>query len=162
MRVHMNKSKHKIGRPTKYSQELAQLICKRIATHTESLKKLCARYDDMPSHDTINEWRWEYHEFSDQYLVAKNKQMDLIIEECEELVDDILYYTDAQGNKRVDPGSVNKQIAKINLRKWHASKLAPKLYGNKQILDNPTDSNETKQELLDIRAQLASQSKKEY
>ena len=40
--------KNKAGRPSDYTQELADLICDRIATHSVGLQRLCDLYDDMP------------------------------------------------------------------------------------------------------------------
>jgi hypothetical protein len=76
------------GRPSLYSEELGDLICKKIATNAMSLRNICQKYPELPSHDTINEWRWEYPEFSDRYLVAKRTQAELMFDDCLEIADD--------------------------------------------------------------------------
>ncbi len=159
----MKQNTKKIGRPTKYTPELAKLICQRIATNTDGLKKLCVRYNDMPSHETINQWRWQHPEFLGQYLAAKSMQMNLIIEECEDLFDNVIYYTDSNGNKRIDPASVTKQVAKVNLRKWHASKLNPKMYSNNKQLDLKHEQDKVLlQDILELRAKLAKEYERDY
>lgn len=82
------KAEKNSGRPTLYSEELATLVCKKIATHAISLKKICQLFPELPSYQTINEWRWEYQEFSDRYLVAKRTQAELVYEDCLEIADD--------------------------------------------------------------------------
>ena len=151
------------GRPTIYTEELADLICLRIATNTGGLQKLCSKFPDMPHPDTINDWRWTKDGFSAKYLAARANQSHLIIEECETLADDVIYYHDREGNKRIDAPSVAKQMAKINIRKWHASKLAPKFFGDKVEFEHLKNQNEDMmKELLELRAQLTEKNKKEY
>lgn len=118
------------GRPTDYCEAIAKLICERVATNTCGIKKLCAKYDDMPDVSTINLWRFKHKEFSVQYLEAKQAQMDLLMESLDDEMDENLrYYTDSEGNERIDSPSATIAIAKANNKKWFASKLAPKLYG---------------------------------
>lgn len=120
------------GRPTDYCQEIADKICERVATHTCGIRKLCAMYDDMPAVSSINLWRFKNPSFSAQYLEAKQAQMDLVMESLDDEMDENLhYYTDSEGNKRIDSPSATIAVAKANNRKWFASKIAPKLYGAK-------------------------------
>jgi hypothetical protein len=44
----------KVGRPSRYTKEIADLICERLASHSAGLKKLCTMFDDMPSHTVGN------------------------------------------------------------------------------------------------------------
>ena len=120
------------GRPSIYTDELADLICSRVATHPIGLPKLCAMFDDMPDQETINRWRYERKEFSNKYAQSKVFQAELMAEELIELASSKAYYHDAQGNERVDSGHVASQALLVNTIKWHASKLAPKIYGDKQ------------------------------
>ena len=153
----------KNGRPTDFTEKLADHICMRVATNTEGLDKLCKKYPDMPDPDTINNWRWKYPEFFGKYLAARATQSHLIIEQCEDLADDVIYYTDKEGNQRIDAPSVAKQTIKINLRKWHASKLAPKFFGERTMVEELKGHNdEMMRELLELRAQLNEKNKKDY
>jgi regulator of replication initiation timing len=52
---------------------------------------------------------------------------------------------------------------KVDSIKWQASKLAPKIYGDKQIVETVTTENDQlKQELSELRAKLAEKAKSEY
>jgi hypothetical protein len=148
------------GRPTIYTDELADLICSRVATHPIGLPKLCAMFDDMPSHETINVWRYERKQFSDKYAQAKVFQAELMAEELIELASSKAYYHDAQGNERVDAGHVASQALLVNTIKWHASKLAPKIYGDK--LQTEHSVNESTKEVVKRVADINKASEKEY
>ena len=119
------------GRPTDYNDEIAALICERVATNTCGLQKMCAMYDDLPVQSTINLWRYKHPEFSDQYAKAKLVQADLLAEECLEIADDsrgdIKY--DEDGNDSCNSEFVARSRLRIDTRKWLAAKLLPKQYG---------------------------------
>lgn len=125
--------KLKLGRPTKYSEEFAALVCERVATHTCGLKRMCAMYDDLPAQSTINLWRFQHPTFSEQYAQAKMIQADLLAEECLEIADedcgDIKY--DKDGNETCNSEFVARSRVRIDTRKWLAAKLLPKQYGDK-------------------------------
>jgi hypothetical protein len=46
-----------------------------------------------------------------------------------------LYYEDDKGNKRVDSGYSQSQRLIADTRKWIACKLIPKVYGDKQTIE---------------------------
>ncbi len=155
---------HAGGRPTKYTPEFGKLICERVATNPVGLETLISLYPDMPDHSTIKAWRKQYPEFSSWYLEAKSFQSQLLVEEIDDMIDcGIRYIVDDKGQERIDPPSASLLIAKINNRKWTASRLAPKIYGDKQIIEQTTSENEQlKAELSELRAKLAEKAKSEY
>ena len=121
------------GRPTDYNKEIATLICDRVATHACGLAKLCRMYDDMPDKSTINLWRYQHEEFSSQYARSKLIQADILAEECLDIsdddADDVKY--DKDGNEVYNAEFVARSRLRIDTRKWLASKLLPKAYGDK-------------------------------
>ena len=119
----------KRGRPTIYTQELADLICQRVATNTCGLHRLCEKYDDLPDKTTINEWRYLKPNFSIQYAQAKLKQADLLAEDVLELAESRPYQIDKEGNRYIDSGEANMIRTQIDTQKWLAAKLLPKQYG---------------------------------
>jgi len=152
------------GRPTKYTDDLAKLICSRVATNPVGLETLVTLYNDMPEPSTIKAWRHQYPQFSAWYLEAKSFQSQLLVEDIDGMIDcGIRYIVDDKGQERIDPPSASLLIAKINNRKWTAARLAPKIYGDKQIIEQTTSENEQlKAELAELRAKLAEKAKSEY
>lgn len=118
-----DKEKRPIGRPTKYSQEMADKICEQIA-HGKSLRAVCAE-DDMPPMKTIYRWLEANEEFRHQYARARDKQADYFAEEIIEIAD----------SAEADSAAVAKARLQVDARKWAASKIAPKKYGDKSELD---------------------------
>lgn len=124
-----------MGRPTIYSEELADRICELVATNTDGLPKLCAKHDWMPHEDTIKTWRFRKPDFSAKYAEAKKFQAELMAEQVKEIAAEKAYYIDAEGNQRVDSGFVASQRLQADTVKWLASKLAPKIYGDRQTIE---------------------------
>ena len=157
---------HPGGRPSIYTPELAELICERVATHGTGIRNICNKYDDMPSPDTIFKWRHKYEEFSERYLNARTKQSHILFETSLDDVEDIreYFYQDIKtGATCVDAGLVAAQRAIANQKTKLASKISPRDYGDKQIIEQTTSENESlKSELAELRAKLAEQSKSEY
>jgi len=122
----------KRGRPTTYTDTLANLICQRTATHTVGLNILCKMYDDMPDRSTVNLWRWTHPEFSLTYAQAKLFQADLLAEECLEIADDTSEDAkcDQDGEEVCNVEFIARSRLRIDTRKWLASKLLPKQYGS--------------------------------
>lgn len=124
------------GRPTIYTKELAERICELVATHTIGIKALCKMYDDLPDQHTIKQWRQKNSEFSTLYNKAKQFQAQLLVEECEDLIPlEIKTYFDDAGNERYDPVSATLIKEKIAHRRWMAARLAPKVYGDRQTIE---------------------------
>lgn len=124
-------STRKLGRPSDYTQELADLICERIATHGIGLKKLCEMYDDMPEKITIRRWCLKYPQFRSQYAHAKSLQIETLIDEIIDIADDSTGDTiiTEQGKSVCNNEFIARSKVRIDTRKWLASKLAPKIYG---------------------------------
>lgn len=107
------------GRPTKYTDELAAEICERIM-NGESLRSI-VQDDHMPNRSSVHKWLAEIKDFSDQYVKAKDNQADT-------LADEIMYIAD-------NADDVQKARLQVDTRKWIASKLKPKKYGEKLDID---------------------------
>lgn len=118
-----------MGRPTKYTKELAEVICFRIM-EGESLKHITDG-KDMPTRSTVHLWIANNVDFSDKYKEAKENQADT-------LADELLYLAD-------NATDVHKARLQIDTRKWVAAKLKPKKYGEKLELsgdkENPLTIN---------------------
>lgn len=153
------------GRPTKYTPELADRICQLVATHPIGLPRLCKMYDELPSYETINVWRWEKPGFADKYTQAKSRQAEMMVESIEDVAVELLNnaYVDEHGAKKLDGGLVGQARIVVDSRKWMASKLAPKIYGDRKELEQVQHENETiKAELAKLRAELSEKNRREF
>lgn len=127
----MIRKKVKRGRPTTYSKELATEICDTIASTNKSIKRLCNDNPDWPSQDTIFSWLKTHSDFSEQYAQAKRLQVEVLVDEILEIADDSSQdsFINNEGKHVPNNSSINRARVKINVRKWIACKLAPKVYG---------------------------------
>lgn len=138
-----------MSRPSIFTQELADQICERLADG-ESLRKICLG-DDMPAKSSVFKWLGENKEFSDQYARAREAQADTLFDEIIDIADDGANdtYIDESGNTRTDQDVIARSRLRVDARKWAASKLKPKTYGEKVETtlrgdkDNPIESRVT-------------------
>ena len=72
-------------------------------------------------------------EFSDQYARAREAQADKLAEEALQIADDGRSdtYVDGDGNVKTDTEVIQRSKLRVDTRKWLASKMAPKKYGDK-------------------------------
>lgn len=127
------------GRPSSFSDDLAETICERLA-NAESLRKICLS-DDMPSQTTVFRWLADdrYGAFREQYARAREAQADALFDECLDIADDGT--NDWMADKEEDDGfryngdAVQRAKLRIETRRWMAGKLRPKKYGEKLELD---------------------------
>lgn len=132
-----------MGRPTIYSQDLADDICERLV-EGESLRKICKRVG-LPSISTVIRWlASENHlDFRAQYTLAREHQADTLADEILAIAD-----TPKQGvtvtTKAVTIDGVTGEETRtkrgdmlghrrlqVESRKWLAAKLRPKKYGDR-------------------------------
>ena len=125
--------KRKIGRPSRYTPELAAKICRRLA-EGETLRSIC-RDKGMPDKATILRWLADKKkaDFRDQYALAREMQADALFDEALEIADDAVgdWAVDKDGKKTLDHEHVQRSRLRVDTRKWAAGKLAPKRYGDK-------------------------------
>ena len=127
------------GRPTKYTIELADQMCERLA-QGESARSIC-RDDQMPCLSTFFKWLREHEEFSHQYAIAKEESADALVEDMLDIADNQVgnpvivegepLMDDERVVKIVDNAAVGHARLRVDTRKWAASKLKPKKYGDK-------------------------------
>src|SRR5690348_10848638 len=75
-----------VGRPTTYTQELADAICEELALGT-SMRSV-SKNPDMPAMSTMFKWLREHPEFSEQYTRAKQESADAMAEDVLDIADD--------------------------------------------------------------------------
>ena len=99
----------------------------------------------MPSHSTvISRWLNESPEFVNQYARARSTQADYYAEQIVDIADEspALIFRDVSDDGEsktvisVDSAAVNHQRLRVDARKWFASKVAPKKYGDKTEIEH--------------------------
>jgi hypothetical protein len=140
--------KNKGGRPLEYTQEMGDYICELVSSHGYGLMKLCKLYPELPDKVTINRWRYRVQEFRIQYAQAKIIQADILAEECLEIADDDSNDTKLthEGDEVCNTEFIARSRLRVDTRKWLASKLLPKQYG--QQAEEQKGDNKSVIELL--------------
>lgn len=114
------------------TQELFDQICARMSDG-ESTNAIIK--DLSISWSSLQYFRENSHENVAKYASARELQVDWHAEEIKELSDEKPEcIVDERGISRVDSGYVTWQKNRIDTRKWLMSKIAPKKYGDKQIV----------------------------
>jgi len=131
------------GRPTKFTPELADLICSKIATSSRSLRTICED-EEMPAVRTIMYWLRDNADFLQQYTRAKEDQADYLAEEMIDIADDgsndFMTITKGDTSYNVEDKEVtSRSKLRVETRKWIASKLKPKKYSER--MDITTDGD---------------------
>lgn len=107
------------------------LVLEQLA-NGKSLLAVC-RMHGMPNPEVIYRWIREDDEFAKSYDRAKRDAVTALMEEALEISDDGRNdtYVDEKGRTRVDFDNIHRSKLRIETRKWYASKLLPKVYGDK-------------------------------
>lgn len=118
------------GRPTIFTQELADAICTRIA-EGESVRSIC-KDETMPSGSTLFRWLLDEDKkiFWEQYARARDIQAELMFEEILEIADQSDQVVRSGAEKKSSAFSQNQRL-KVDTRKWYLSKVLPKKFGDK-------------------------------
>ena len=121
------------GRPTDYTQDKADKICAMLSEGM-SLRTVC-KDDELPSTQTVFSWLRTYPEFLDQYTRAKQESADALTDEMLDISDDSTNdWMESHGDDagyRANGDNIQRSRLRIETRKWLASKLKPKKYGDK-------------------------------
>lgn len=122
------------GRPNDFTPEIANEICDRLA-RGESLRAICADDESgwLPTARTVHRWLtmeddWAVA-FRQQYAHAREVQADYYAEEIISIADQPNKLTTADG--AVIESDPQRDRLRVDARKWYASKLAPKKYGDR-------------------------------
>lgn len=135
----------RVGRPSKYTNKLADKICQMIA-QGQSVRSICSK-KDMISMQTFFRWLRENDKFSEQYARACEERSYMHAEEILEIADDATNdymeqhdESDELTGYKLNGENIQRSRLRIDTRKWLMSKLNPKVYGDK--LDMTTNGND--------------------
>lgn len=135
-----------IGRPSDYTEELADSICESLADG-KSLVEIC-KQDDMPSRATVFRWLAANQVFQDMYARAREEQAETLADEIVGIADEECTTVradkhssradDDEGNTEVvfDSTAVQRNRLRVDARKWVAAKLKPRKYGDRVNLEH--------------------------
>ena len=119
-----------VGRPSEYTQDIADRICARLSDG-ESLRSVC-RDEGMPDKASVFRWLRTHQEFCDQYAIAKEESAESHADDIKDIADDISKdYEIVDGEVRVNNEAIQRSRLRVDTRKWIASKLKPKKYGER-------------------------------
>ncbi len=135
----MARTGKKMGRPTVYSEKIAEEICVRMCAG-ESLLKIC-KDEKMPDRVTIYRWLMasnedgtkKYEHFCNKYEEASNIRAEHMFDEIETIADespDVI----KKGAEKKSSAYASAQRLRIDARKWYLSKVMPKKYGDRQTV----------------------------
>lgn len=129
-----------MGRPTVYTREIADEVCRRIAGG-QTLSEVC-RDENMPPRTTVAQWDIDNRdEFSVRYARARCHLLEHWADEVTTIADDGTndwIERNAPDNEgwQFNGEHVQRSRLRTDNRKWLLSKLRPDKYGDKLDLNN--------------------------
>lgn len=143
----MEKTNTARGRPSLYTDAIAQEICDRLAKG-EPLAVIC-RDDSMPAYRTVYDWQKVHADFSANIARARDEGHDSIAADCLAIADDksgdVRMVPDGEDGEREVCNTEFVQRAKLRIetRLKLLAKWDPKRYGDKATVDLNVDGEFT-------------------
>lgn len=128
-------AKNKGGRPSKLTPELADELCRRIASG-RSLNSVC-KDPDMPSTSMAMRYAIAYDWFREKYERAVEARHETMADEILEISDDgskdyvEKVGADGQTYEAVNTEHIQRSRLRVDARKWLLARLAPRKYGDR-------------------------------
>jgi len=123
-----------MGRPTVYTEDLANEICEHL-TNGYSLNSYCKK-EYTPSRSIIYTWLEQNPSFSDKYTRARKLQADSFVDDIIDISDETISDVDSETG-RVNHENINRSRLRVDTRKWIAERMRPTKYFK------PEDGEET-------------------
>lgn len=125
-----------LGRPSSYTDAIADEICEAIA-EGYALHRMCKERDGWPREGTIYRWIEKHPDFREKYARAREIQAERMAEEVVTIADDgarDVRLTE-DGEEIVDHDHIARAKLRVDARKWLVSKILPKKYGDRQTTE---------------------------
>lgn len=130
---------------SKFSDELFDKICEIIATSNRGLVSICKEVEISPV--TFYSWIDSDKKLMNKYARAKELQSEFLVEEIIALSDNERPVTEeisnSEGTYTVTKDNYNRTRLQVDSRKWLASKLYPKKFGEKLSSDKDSETDST-------------------
>ena len=118
-------------RPTLYNDDIANEICVWVS-EGKSLNRYCQQEGSV-SKAVIYQWLTKDKAFLDKYEKAREEQADTHADEISDIADE-------RPDGSMEASTFNaRQRLRVDARKWTASKLKPKKYGDKMAIGGASD-----------------------
>ena len=127
-----------MGVPSSYTTEIAEKICEAIAAGGH-LHVICAE-DWAPHERTVHRWLQDREDFRQMYARARDRQQEVFAAQVILIAD------------TVKDAAIARNM--MDARKWHASKVAPKKWGDKIEIDAKVETTGTGEALTAFLAAL--------
>lgn len=128
-------------RPSKFIEKMHGLICEQLS-NGESLRSICSQ-EGRPSKSMVFRWLAANEAFRDQYARAREAQANALFDEILDIADDgrndWIEKRNAAGEVigwQENGEAIHRSQLRIDARKWMASKMQPKKYGDKLDIDH--------------------------
>jgi len=122
------------GRPSVYSDEIANRICDLI-TDGYTLRQIGNEFPDLPHKRTVLGWLAnpnDYPMLSQRYARAREARAEAMADEIEEISDDGRNdWVEREGLTVTNHENIQRSRLRVDTRKWLMSKMLPKKYGDK-------------------------------
>ncbi|MFA5217146.1 hypothetical protein [Sulfuricurvum sp.] len=126
------------GRPSKFSQEIADEICKRLSSG-ESLLNIC-RDDHLPTRISVYNWLLDgkHEAFFNNYARARELQAEYLFDDCLDIADDgtndwmIIHKRSGEEEEVPNREVLDRSRLRVDTRKWYLSKVLPKKFGEQK------------------------------
>lgn len=122
------KNKNKGGRPSPYTEELAEEICIAIMNSDKGIGRLCKEHKHWPSKKTIFNWLKKNKEFKRQYEIAKQIQVHDLMDELLEIPEKTAVLADHNRTHPIDEDLIKLMRVKMDKLKWKTVHLMPRKY----------------------------------
>ena len=139
------KTKHPGGRPSEYTQDMADYICEQLALGS-SLRTVCGA-EGMPAMSTIFRWMRTNEEFCNQYARAKQESADAMAEDILDISDngendwmEKRYGNQDDSTWVVNGEALQRSRLRVDTRKWLMAKMKPKKYADNLKLSGDTEN----------------------
>lgn len=115
-----------------YSEQIALEICQIIANTELTINDICKLREDYPKPSTIVGWRITHQDFANMYDNAKKTQTELWIDQIRrEAEDESNDFYESKDGLKPNPVAVARSKLKIESMKWMATKILPRIYGDR-------------------------------
>lgn len=103
-----------------FTRETFDRVCEMLG-EGQSLRRIARDNLDLPTPGTFLKWLQDHADLEEPYVAARDRQQHAYADEQVDIADD-------------DPDPARARN-RIEARRWHASKLMPKVYGDRTQMD---------------------------